>query len=55
MNGYFLALIIIYVLSLGVTVAKHGQPREGNINFYSSVVVTGIVFTLIYMAVKTGF
>lgn len=54
-NGWFLALIILHVLSLGITLAQHGKPREGKHNFFSTLVSSAIIFTLMYFAIKTGF
>lgn len=54
-NGWFLALIILHVLSLGITLAQHGKPREGKYNFFSTLFSCGIILTLMYFAIKTGF
>lgn len=55
MNGWFIALLVIYVLNLGVELGKHGKPREGKHNFWLGVVGSLIGVFLVYMAIKTGF
>lgn len=54
MNGWLIAIIVMYVLSLGVNLGKHGRPREGEYNFWSSLISTAIMITLIYQAIKAG-
>ena len=55
MNGWFIAVIIIYVLSLGITLGKHGKPQEGTHNFWVSLITVGIFVFLVYKAILTGF
>ena len=55
MNGWFLALIIIYVLNLGMTLSSHGKPREGTHNFWTALLGSSIGLTLIYFAIAAGF
>lgn len=55
MNGWFLTLIILNVLNLGVVLSKHGEPREGKHEFWSSLIGSGLTIALIYMAIYTGF
>lgn len=55
MNGWFLTLIIIDVLSIGIHLAKHGEPRDNNYNFFGALIGTLINLGIIYMAIKVGF
>jgi len=55
MNGWFLAIIIIGVLNLGINLAKHGEKKNEKYNFITSLLGMAIQLTLIYMAIKTGF
>ncbi len=55
MNGWFLAMVIINVLNLGIELAKHGEPRKDKYNVFSQLLGSAIGLTIIYMAVKTGF
>ncbi|WP_179123887.1 hypothetical protein [Paraliobacillus ryukyuensis] len=55
MNGWFLAVIALYLLSLGIHLAKHGEPRDDKYNFWSTLVGGLIQITLIYFAIKSGF
>ena len=54
MNGWFLAIIIIGVLSVGINLANHGKPREGNYNFWGSLFGMLLQTWLVYMAIKSG-
>lgn len=54
LNGWLLTLIIIGVLNIGVSMAKHGEKKEGKHSFTGSLLGFGIQLTLIYMAIKTG-
>lgn len=55
MNGYFIALVVLQVLGLGIAMAKHGEPRNEKYSFWTTLVASAISFTLLYFAVKTGF
>jgi hypothetical protein len=43
---------IIYIgltlIGLGITMVKHGQPKSGKENFWTTFVATVIVFGLLY-------
>lgn len=41
-------LITIYVLGLGITLANHGKPKEGEYNFWMSLLSYGIVMILLW-------
>lgn len=55
MNYWFIALLMIYSANLGIILSKNGQPREGNHNFFTSLIANIIEVVLIYFAIKTGF
>lgn len=55
MNGWFIALLVLYALELGINMAKHGEPKKGNYSFGASLVGAGVVIWVAYMAVATGF
>lgn len=55
MNGWFLAMITIYILNIGISLAKHGEEKKGEYNFFSQLLGAVIGIFIIYMAVKTGF
>lgn len=55
MNWWFFAMVLIYVLNLGVALATHGKPKEGNVSFWSTLIGSLIGITLIYFAVMSGF
>lgn len=55
MNYWFIALLMIYSVNLGIVLSRNGQPREDNYNFFTSLIVIIIEVVLIYFAIKTGF
>ena len=55
MNGYFIAILVIEILGLGIHLAKHGEPRDGQYNFIVCLIMTAINMFLIVMAIKKGF
>lgn len=55
MNGWFIALLILNVLGLGINMAKHGEPKKEKYSFWSALIGSGLVIWLAYMAVVTGF
>ncbi|MBY6965316.1 hypothetical protein [Clostridium botulinum] len=40
-------LIILYCLSLGIAMSKHGQPKEDKYNFFYNLISTGIMIGLL--------
>ncbi len=55
MNGWFLAMIIINVLNIGIALAKHGETKTEEYNVFTQLLGSAIGLTIIYMAIKTGF
>lgn len=55
MNGWFIAILMLYALEMGIVTAKNGEARKGKFSVGSTTVNAGIMLLLIYMAVKTGF
>jgi hypothetical protein len=54
MNGWFIAYLILVTLGLGTDMAKHGQPREGQHNFWVALISVIITTIIIYNAIKLG-
>ena len=54
MNGWFLSLIIIAVLNIGINLAKHGEKRNDDYNVVTSIIGATIQLVLTYMAIKVG-
>lgn len=50
MNPYFLTIIILYALDLGIILSKHGES-SGRYNIFISLPVSGIMLWLIYNAI----
>lgn len=55
MNIYFLIIIIVYALNIGISIAKHGKPQEGKYNFLTTLIGACIGIFITYMAIKIGF
>lgn len=55
MNIYFIILCIMTTLAIGINLAKHGEDKEGEYNFWSSLIAGVIEIILIYLAIKQGF
>ena len=55
MNIFFMIMVAMYILSLGVNLAKHGEEREVKWNFWAALISGAIELTLTYFAIKTGF
>lgn len=55
MNIYFIILMILQCIGLGVDLARHGKERIVKDNFWYTLIAKIIGITLLYFAVKTGF
>ena len=52
MNIYFWILVIIYALSLGVSLSDATKENGKPILFLSKLIVTSIIITLLYLSSK---
>lgn len=41
-------LLILYVLSIGVSLAKHGEPKIGQYNFWTALIGAAIELELLW-------
>lgn len=55
MNIYFIILMVLQCMGLGIDLARHGKERTVKENFWSNLIARIISITLLYFAVKTGF
>ena len=55
MNYYFIGLLILYAMNLGIVLSRNGKPREDKYNFFTPLISCSIVIGLIYLAIQTGF
>lgn len=55
MNWYFIVLMFLEAISLGINLAKHGEAKDGDYNFFISLTAAVINTFLIVMAIKKGF
>lgn len=49
MGIWQISYIVIMVLSLGINLAKHGEPRDGKYSFWSALIAMGIQIGILYM------
>jgi len=54
-NGWFIALIVLWILGLGVHLGNHGKPKKEKYNFWGALIGLALNFWLTYMAIITGF
>ena len=55
MNIYFIILIILYILNIGIALGKHGEEKISRYSFPTTLLGSGVGITLLYFAIKTGF
>lgn len=55
MNIYFIIIMVLQCMGLGIDLARHGKERTVKENFWSNLIARIISITLLYFAVKTGF
>lgn len=55
MNIYFIILMMLHFMGLGIDLARYGKERIVKDNFWSTLIAKIIGITLLYFAVKTGF
>ena len=55
MNRWFIAICVSYVLSLGVSLGRHGQDKNEKYNFWATLASLSIQLFLTYKAIQVGF
>ncbi len=55
MNVWFIIYLFFSAMGLGMNLVKHGEPKEGEYNFLTSLIATIISVGIIIMAIKGGF
>lgn len=55
MNVWFIIYLFFSAMGLGMNLVKHGEPKEGEYNFWTSLIATIISVGIIIMAIKGGF
>lgn len=55
MNGWFVAICVLYVLSLGVSLGRHGQDKDEKYNFWMTLASLSIQLFLVIKAIQVGF
>lgn len=55
MNIWFTIYLLLQAIGLGISLGEHGEPKNEDYNFFTSL-IGGIISTVIvYMAIKVGF
>lgn len=54
MNGWFIAIIALYALNIGESLAKHGERKSGEYNVWATLNITIILLFLTYRAIRHG-
>ena len=49
MNPWVIVMIVLMAMSLTIGAVKHGEPQS-NHNFFTSLIATGILWFILYMA-----
>lgn len=55
MNVWFIIYLFFCAMGLGMNLVKHGEQKEGEYNFWTSLIATIISVGIIIMAIKGGF
>lgn len=50
MNGFQIAIIALYFIHLLIVSNKHGQPKTGNYDFFTSLISSSVSLALMYGA-----
>lgn len=43
-------ILVIFAINLGITLAKHGEPKDGKYNFWTEIISIFIMLSLLYCA-----
>lgn len=43
-------ILVLYVMNLGIHLAKHNEPKGGKYNFWNNLISTAIILYLLYCA-----
>ena len=49
MNIWKISILLLYAMSLGMNLAKHGEPKEGKYDFWSTLLSCAILIFMLYM------
>lgn len=49
-NIWEIIIIVIHLLALGIELADHGKPKEGNHNFITTLIANIVMLFLLYKA-----
>lgn len=55
MNFFFLAIVVLEVLGVGVAIGKDGEPKEEKYSGGSRLIAATLELVLVYFAIKHGF
>lgn len=46
---FVILMVIVNILSMGIAIGKHGEPKDGEYNAWASLIATCIFFTLAWL------
>lgn len=55
MNMWFIVYLFLNAMGLGMNLVKHGEPKDDEYNFWTSLIATIITVSIVVMAIKGGF
>lgn len=55
MNIWFIGYLFLNAMGLGMNLVKHGESKDGEYNFWVSLITTIITVGIVVMAIKGGF
>lgn len=55
MNIWFIVLICLSMMNIGLNLARDGEPRRDKYSFIGSLIGAAINIGITYMAIKQGF
>ena len=55
MNIYFIILLSLWLLSLGISLAEHGKRKQGKTDFIASFISFAVILFLTVKAIEKGF
>lgn len=55
MNWFFISIVLLQVLTLGIDLAEHGKIKTQKVHAGKTLVGITVVTVLVFFAIKTGF
>lgn len=55
MNIWFIGYLFLNAMGLGMNLVKHGESKDGEYNFWVTLIATIITTGIVVMAIRGGF